>query len=197
MGEEGPHRHGVRRHFVGVLGVVTLTSMGDLLVSQLKGDIKAEELPMQSVFVSAPGGAQLDNASYLEALDTFPGVTLVEGSAVRPLSWKLPGKTKFEDGFILAAWEPFEQIQLLPVRLTGQGRYPITGRNEIAIEKRMADKHGLSVGDQIVLRVVGGDAGEESWTVSGIVFNPYPSSPGGFPLPVTRAYSQPLMTRRP
>ena len=53
--------------FVGVLGVVTLTSMGDLLVSQLKGDIKEKELPMQAVFVSAPSGAQLDNASFLEA----------------------------------------------------------------------------------------------------------------------------------
>ena len=40
--------------FVGVLGVVTLTSMGDLLVSQLEGDLKEEELPMQAVFVSAP-----------------------------------------------------------------------------------------------------------------------------------------------
>ena len=32
--------------FVGVLGVVTLTSMGDLLVSQLKQDLKEQELPM-------------------------------------------------------------------------------------------------------------------------------------------------------
>ena len=30
--------------FIGVLGVVALTSMGDLLLSQLKGDIKEEEL---------------------------------------------------------------------------------------------------------------------------------------------------------
>ncbi len=90
--------------FVGVLGVVTLTSMGDLLVSQLEGDLKEEELPMQAVFVSAPSYAQLDNASFLEALEAFPGVTRVEGRAVRPLSWKLPSETKFEDGFILAAW---------------------------------------------------------------------------------------------
>ena len=82
--------------FVGVLGVVTLTSMGDLLISQLKQDLKEEELPMQAAFVSAPGGAQLDNASYLEALAAFPGVTLVEGRAVRQLSWKLPGEAKFD-----------------------------------------------------------------------------------------------------
>ena len=126
--------------FVGVLGVVTLTSMGDLLLTQLKGDLREEELPMQAVFVSAPSGAQLDNASFLDALEDFPGVTRVEGRAVRPLSWKLPGDAKFEGGFILAAWEPFDQITLQPMRVTGQGRYPITGQNEIAVEKRMADK---------------------------------------------------------
>ena len=161
--------------FVGVLGVVALTSMGDLLVSQLNEDLKEEELPMQQAFVSAPSGAQLDNAGFLETLDAFPGVTRVEGRAVRALAWKLPSETKFRDGFILAAWEPFEQIQLQPVRLTGQGRYPITGQNEIAIEKRMADKHGLSVGDQILLRVLGGDAGGDAWTITGLVFTPYVS----------------------
>ena len=171
--------------FVGVLGIVTIASMGDLLVSQLKQDIKEEELPMQGVSVSVPSGAQLDNETYLEALEDFPGVTRVEGRAIRPLSWKLPGEAKFEDGFIVAAWEPFEQIQLLPVRLlTGQGRYPVTGQNEIAIEKRMANKHGLSVGDQIRLRVLGGDAEGEAWTISGIVFTPYVSSSGGLPNPI-------------
>ncbi len=58
--------------FVGVLGVVTLTSMGDLLLTQLKGDLKEEELPMQAVFVSAPSGADVDNAAYLEKLEAFP-----------------------------------------------------------------------------------------------------------------------------
>ena len=164
--------------FVGVLGVVSLWSSGDLLVSQLKEDLKEEELLMQAVFVSAPGGAQLDNASYLEALEEFPGVTRVEGRTVRPLSWKLPDDAKFEDGFILAAWEPFDQIELQPLRLTGQGRYPVSGRNEIAIEQRMADKHGLDVGDQIVLRVLGRESAEEAWTISGIVFTPYASFSG-------------------
>ena len=37
---------------------------------------------------------------------------MVEGRAVRPLSSKQPGDAQFEDGFVLAAWEPFEQITL-------------------------------------------------------------------------------------
>ena len=48
----------------------------------------------------------------------------------------------------------------------------------------MADKHGLSVGDQILLRVLGGDAGGDAWTISGIVFAPYPSFSGAGPPPV-------------
>ena len=165
--------------FVWVLGVVALTSMGDLLVGQLNKDLKEEELPLQQAFVSAPSGAQLDNAGFLEALNAFPGVTLVEGRAVRPLSWNMPGAARFEDGFILAAWEPFEQIELQPLRLTGQGRYPVTGQNEIAIEKRMAKGHGLHVGDQLVMRVSGGASEEEAWTISGIVFTPYASFSAG------------------
>ena len=165
--------------FVGVLGVVSLLSSGDLLVSQLKRDLKEDELPMQQAFVSAPSGASLDNAAYLDTLEDFPGVRRVEGRGVVPLSWKLPGGAKFESGFILAAWEPFDQMTLQPARLTGPGRYPVTGQNEIAIEKRMADQHGLSVGDQLVLRVLSGDAGEEAWTITGLIFTPYASFGSG------------------
>ena len=42
----------------------------------------------------------------------------------------------------------------------------------------MADKHGLSVGDQILLRVLGGDAGGDAWTITGLVFMPYASFSG-------------------
>ena len=42
----------------------------------------------------------------------------------------------------------------------------------------------MSVGDQILLRVLGGDAGGDAWTISGIVFAPYPSFSGAGPPPV-------------
>jgi putative ABC transport system permease protein len=166
--------------FVGVLGVVTLWSAGDLLTSQLRQDLRADDLPMQAVFVSAPGGADLDNAAYLEALAAVPGVTRVEGRAVRPLAWKPPGAAEFDDGFVLAAWEPFGEIAIQPMRLTGEGRYPSAGQNEVAIEKRMAARHELSVGDEILLRAPGGDAEGDAWTVTGLVFMPYASFGGGF-----------------
>jgi ABC-type lipoprotein release transport system permease subunit len=169
--------------FVGVLGVVTLLSAGDLLTSQLKRDLRQEDLAMQAVFVSAPGGSELDNGAYLRALEEVPGVTRVEGRAVQPLSWKLPGEDDFADAFVLAAWEPFEEIAIQPMRVVGEGRYPTTGQHEIAVEKRMADRYGLGVGDQIVLRSAGGDAAGDPWTITGLVFMPY-ASYGSMGLPV-------------
>ena len=83
--------------FVGVLGVVTLLAAGDLLTSQLRQDIRQEDLPMQAIFVSAPGGSDLDNEAYLSALAEVPGLTHVEGRAVQPLSWKLADEEEFED----------------------------------------------------------------------------------------------------
>jgi putative ABC transport system permease protein len=159
--------------FVGVLGVVTLLSAGDLLTSQLKQDLRQEDLAMQAVFVSAPGGSELDNEAYLRALEEVPGVTRVEGRVAQPLAWKLPGDDEFEDAFILAAWEPFEEIAIQPMRIAGEGRYPSDGLQEIAVEQRMADKHGLSVGDQIVLRSAGGEPEGDPWTITGLVFMPY------------------------
>ncbi len=170
--------------FVGVLGVVTLLSAGDLLTSQLKHDLSEDDLAMQAVFVSAPGGSELDNEAYLRALEETPGVTRVEGRAVQPLAWKLPDEPEFEDGFILAAWEPFEEIAIQPMRLAGEGRYPSAGEQEIAVELRMAERYELGVGDQLVLRSAGGDPDGEAWTISGLVFMPYASfGPMGMPVP--------------
>jgi putative ABC transport system permease protein len=160
--------------FIGVLGVVILVSMGDLLISQLKEDLKEGELGMQQVSITVPGGTEVDNAAYIQSLEALPGVTRVEGRAVYPLFWKRPGDPEFEEGFVRASWEPFDEMQIEPMRLTSGGRYPVAGNQEMAVEKRMADEHGLAVGDQLVLRVLGGDAPrEETWTIVGIVFQPY------------------------
>ena len=80
--------------FFGVLGVVILVSVGDLMVSQLKADLKQDELAMQQIFVTLPGGVEPDNAAALEALRALPGVTNVEGRAVAPLPC---GRTDWEE----------------------------------------------------------------------------------------------------
>ncbi len=164
--------------FIGVVGVVILISVSDLLIRQLEQDLQEEELAMMQVFLTVPGGTELDNDAYLEQLGALPGVARVEGRATYPLFWKQPGDVRFENGFILAAWEPFEEMQIQPVRLTSEGRYPVAGQHEIAVEKRMAERYGLDVGDALVLRILGDatdaqDMREERWTISGIVFQPY------------------------
>jgi putative ABC transport system permease protein len=160
--------------FIGVLGVVILVSMGDLLIRQLREDLKEDELAMQQVSVTVPRETAVDNARYIETLEAVPGVMRVEGRAVYPLFWKRPGDEKFEEGFIRAAWEPFGSTQIEPARLTAGGRLPVAGSKEIAIEKRMADQHHLTVGDQLVLRVLsGGSIREETWTIVGVLFQPY------------------------
>jgi putative ABC transport system permease protein len=163
--------------FVGVLGVVILVTMGDLLIRQLNEDLKPQELAMQQLSITVASGTEVDNAAYLDGLEELPGVARVEGRAVYPVFWKHPGEADFTEGSLRAYWEPFGEIQIQPPRLTGVGRWPVAGQNEMAIEKRMADEQGLSVGDQLTLRVLGagqaGEVPEETYTVVGIVFQPY------------------------
>jgi putative ABC transport system permease protein len=171
--------------FFGVLGVVILVSVGDLMVSQLKKDLLEPELAMQMIFVTLPGEVEVDNAAALETLQALPGVTDVEGRAVAPLPC---GRTdwagEFDDCFILAAWEPFDEIAVQPMRLT-DGRYPVAGRHEIAIEKRMAKAFEVGIGDELVLRTqsAGGGERDENWTIVGIVYQPYATFTSGFDIP--------------
>ena len=48
--------------FIGVLGVVTLISAGDLMLHQLQKDLQQDKLAMLRAFVIVPKGISLDNA---------------------------------------------------------------------------------------------------------------------------------------
>ncbi len=162
--------------FIGVLGVVALMSAGDLLIKQLRSDLQPDKLGMIRAFVSVPSGSDLDNATYLAYLREIPGVTAVQGNANYPTSWKLSGEAKFREGYMRSFSEPFGEVPLEPPRLI-EGAYPIPGQKQVVIERRMAEKHGLDVGDPLDLRVLGGEAEEgareETWTIVGILFHPY------------------------
>jgi putative ABC transport system permease protein len=166
--------------FIGVLGVVILMSIGDLVTTQLREDKKEQEYRMLDIDLVLPGEPEIDNAAYIKRLEALPGVENVEGRVFGPLFWKRPGEAKFEDGWLLAAWEPFDEMAIEPLRLV-KGAYPQTGQNEIVIERRMADKHGLEIGDQLVVGILAGGAPqEETWTIVGTVFQPY-GMMGGLP----------------
>ena len=103
--------------FIGVLGVVVLISLGDLVTRQLREDKKEQEYRMLDVSLALPGKPEIDNAAYIETLQALPGIESVEGRVFGMLYWKLPGGAKFEDGWLFAAWEPFDEMAIQPLRL--------------------------------------------------------------------------------
>jgi putative ABC transport system permease protein len=159
--------------FIGVLGVVVLVSMGDLLTQQFLEDVQEGAIAMQQVALTLPGQPTVDNAAYIANLETLPGVANVEGRVSAPLLWKKPSDAKFKDGSVEAAWEPFDQINIQPMRLV-DGRFPVAGQNELAIDRRMGEAQGVEIGDGLVVAMFGPDGlTEETWTVVGTVFQPY------------------------
>ena len=165
--------------FVGVLGVVTLTSVGDIMVSKFNEDIKEENLPMMVIGIELKGeNPNLDET--LSILKAHLGVSVLEARSGRRLFWKKPTDPSFTEAQIRAYYEAFEDIQLQPLQLI-KGEYPITGQHQIAIERRMAERYELAVGDTIIIPIFGNEdesGTEQEWTVSGIVFHPYVGSGG-------------------
>ena len=173
---------------IGVFGAVTLISVNDLIISQLKSDINPDEIAMTRVYLTVPtAGTNVlteEGEDQLLALvregrersvppPGIAGITQVEGKVLQPIYWQLPGDERFREGELLASSEPFDALQLEPMRLTG-GEWPQPGQNQVAIERRMADEYGLDVGDTLVFRATGtGDIEIQEWTVTGIVFHPY------------------------
>ncbi|HVO71367.1 MAG TPA: ABC transporter permease, partial [Aggregatilineaceae bacterium] len=156
--------------FVGVLGVVVLTTLGELIAHQLQKDLVPSEMAMLRIFIDLPPRTPVDNAAALKTLRQFSGVTRVEAQAVYQFHWKKLDQTDFQAGQLYAYSEPFGQIRLEPIRLIA-GSYPAEGQDEIAIEKRMADMHGLKIGDTLVVRTNG--VGQRTLRIVGLVFQPY------------------------
>ncbi len=156
--------------FCGVLGVVSLTTMGQLISRQLERDLRPSEMAMLRMLVEAPPGDPIDNAAVLRALQNQDTLTRVEGQAVYTFEWRKPGTDEFHSGALFAYSEPFEEVQLEPVRLL-QGRYPINGQDEVAIEQRMADRFGLAIGDVLDVRTARNAV--KQMRIVGIVFQPY------------------------
>ncbi|MBZ0304971.1 MAG: ABC transporter permease, partial [Anaerolineae bacterium] len=170
--------------FIGVAGTIALFSLSDIIVSQLREDIKESELSMLDAFVTVNTGTELDNEAYLERLRAIPGITEVMGSIQNTVYFKADADSEeFDDGIVNAYSFPYEQrLPIIPMRLI-EGEYPTEGANEVAIEKRTAEEYGLRVGDPVYFRILSPSRSSqeigttETWTVSGIVFHPYTFSP--------------------
>jgi putative ABC transport system permease protein len=163
--------------FIGVVGVVTLITAGDLLVKQLQEDIQEAELPMLSTFVTVPpsaGDIELDNQAYIDDLKSaFPDITEAEGEANNPVYWKFGDEGRFREARMFSYTTSFADKTLEPMRLV-EGEYPQPGQSEVAVEQRMADDYDFEVGDVIDLRMLGIEGvPTEQWTISAIVFHAY------------------------
>ena len=186
--------------FIGVTGTIALFSMRDILIGQLKQDIKENELMMAQVSLETKEGVQPDNVAALNLLDRQPGVTEVQaGMEDRPVYFKTSeDAADFEDGFVQAyvvlnadgtqlVDAPFDtEAKIEPYRLLEGGAWPAPYANELLIERRMADEYKLKVGDTLYMRVLSpshdpernGQTGTvEAWNISGIVFDPYGTYP--------------------
>ncbi len=166
--------------FVGVLSVVTFTTLGQVLNHQLSEDIDKNRLAMLRVYVRTSTHDPINNDPYLNQLRQLPGVTAVEGSANYQIQWRMPSDdAPLRTGEIYASTEPFERIQIEPIQLI-EGRFPQLGQNELVIEQRMAETFGLTVRDTLVLhtrqlipRTQIYRFRDETWHIVGIVFKPY------------------------
>ncbi len=186
--------------FIGVTGTIALFSMSDILIGQLKTDVKEDELAMAQVTVTTKEAALPDNAAYLKMLDAYPGVTEVQaGIEDRPVFFKAnENDPKFEDGLVQAYTvlapdgvtledAPFQaSAPIEPIHLLEGGAWPGSASNELVAEQRMAKEYGLKTGDTLYMRVLspsrdpqqnGATGTTEPWTITGIVFDPYATSP--------------------
>ncbi len=168
--------------FIGVAGTIAFFSLSDIIVRQLREDIKEDELSMVDIFLSADSDAALDDEAYIEQLSQVEGVTEIQGYAQGTGYYKLSEDAEDFDQAVLVGYTvPFAEMLMEPLRLI-EGDYPAEGQNQVALEQRTAESLLIGVGDTLIFRILSPSkdatqAGEigtlETWTVSGIVFDAY------------------------
>ncbi len=163
---------------IGVFGVTVMLTMSNIIAEQLRNDLKPEQISHNHVYLAVSTGtvSQEQNEAYLEQIRQLPNVVDVEGQAIYPVYWQngdANDPTDYTQGFLFSFTEPYGQADLEPVSRTTQGRYPNPGVNEIAVEQRFADKHGVEIGDTLRFRSADPNVASETWTVVGFVLHPY------------------------
>lgn len=165
--------------FIGVFGVVTLFTMGDLIVNRLEDDIQPDKLAMAKTHLNvAAGETAPDNDAFINQVLAYPGVTVAEGYLSSQLYFQTEGDNEFEEGSIVAPYAPLGEGQLEPMQLV-EGEYPVAGQHQLAVDQRMAKEYDLAVGDTLNIRLIsmanaaGNEIPVETWTISAIVFQPY------------------------
>lgn len=158
--------------FIGVLGVVVLFSMGELFIKQIERTVDIDKLSMVYTYISL-NSDDVDNAAVLDTLRAIPDIEHIQGQAIYAIQWKPKSEDTYIKANLFAYSEPLDALQVEPL-LLHHGRYPETGQQEIAVDRRLAEKYNLSINDSITLRVLSGDTPhEERWTIVGTLLMPY------------------------
>ncbi len=171
--------------FVGVLGVVTLTSLQDILLDKLNHDFKQDRMPMFWASVELPAANTTDDqAAYADTIALIyeqPGVTLVEGRIREQFYWKEPDDNSFIEATLRTSTTPLDVQQIETPQLV-EGDWPVIGQKQLLIERRMAKRYELEVGDEIVVVLTkdlatrtdpNAPLPQERWTISGLLHHPY------------------------
>ncbi len=158
--------------FIGVAGIITLFSLGDILIRQLEKEIDNDDIAMLNTIVIARQQASLDNVAYLEHLKTSTNATAVQGSLRATVRWR-SARESYSTATINGYDVAFSDVEIEPVRLL-EGRFPRQG--EVAIELRFANNHDLAVGDILYFTPPRSNT-EIPHRISGIVFHVYNLSP--------------------
>lgn len=157
--------------FISVTGIITLFSLGDILIRQLEKEINNDDIAMLNMIVIASEQSFIDNASTVDYLETQTNATAVQGSLRATVRWRSDHES-YNTATINGYDVPFNSIVIEPPRLL-EGRYP--RRGEVAIELRFATNHDLEVGDTIYFTP--SNSPELAYRISGIVFHVYNLSP--------------------
>lgn len=183
--------------FIGVLGVIALFTTRDLISQALDDTIIPGEIAMIDLVVNASSADPDPQASIAflnqqtpesEAFAVLNDIEMVEGWAYYAINFKKPSATDYEKAELRAYSSPLQDAVLEPMQLN-DGAWPVAGQNQVALEKRMADKYGFKIGDAIVFRTT---EGEVTYTISGIIFHPYSyrGFTGDIPGPDVGIYAQ-------
>lgn len=165
---------------IGVLGVIALFSTRDLINQQLEEDIQPTQLPMIDLYVSLPDEAAPDNDTLLatlnraneagQSLEALAGIERVEGLAYYPIGFKTPGERVFNNAELRTYSLPLAEVQIEPMRLV-EGAWAQPGQNQVVVETRFASANDFTIGEEIIFRSA--DGGEQTYTITGLVFHPY------------------------
>lgn len=136
--------------FIGVLGVVMLFSMRDIMVGSFEDSIDLDNMEMIRVYASINTDQPPNNEALLATLRNLPDMEAVMGVAINRVYMR--DGDGFRESFVFAFSDPLDELPLEAIERI-DGRAPVAGQREIAVERRLTSTYDVSLNDEIIFRV--------------------------------------------